>query len=279
MMASDIYIAQKEIRSRTLLVLILGIILSFIFGMLFSRRITGPIDELVEGTRRISRGDLTYKVKARGVNEIRELAGSFNKMADALNDLQRKNHNYFYNVIQSLVRIVEAKDSYTRGHSERVAKYGMKIATRMGFPLDKIELVRETAMLHDIGKLGIQDSILNKEGGLTEEEWEIIRQHPILGEDILRPVSLNHEMLSIVRAHHERYDGNGYPDKLKGDEIGIFAQILSVADAYDAMTSARAYRSPFSRSEAMTELRKNKGAQFNGEIVDIFVEILTEEKN
>jgi HD-GYP domain-containing protein (c-di-GMP phosphodiesterase class II) len=133
-------------------------------------------------------------------------------------------------------------------------------------------------MLHDIGKLGIQDSILNKKEKLTDEEWDIVRQHPILGEDILRPVSLNREMLAIVRAHHERYDGKGYPDKLKGKEIDIFAQILSIADSYDAMTSARAYRSPLDQAKAIEELRKNKGAQFNGEIVDVFIEILKEEK-
>ncbi|MCX5680817.1 MAG: HD domain-containing protein, partial [Candidatus Omnitrophica bacterium] len=273
---SDVYLAQKAVNLRALFVLIFGIILSLILGMLFSRKITSPIKKLVEGTRRISQGDLRYKVKEEGVDEIRELASSFNRMADDLSELQRKNHNYFYNVIQSLVRIVEAKDSYTRGHSERVAQYASKIATRMGFVKERVGFIEETAMLHDIGKLGIQDSILNKKERLTEEEWQVIRQHPIVGEDILRPVSLNPEMLSIVRAHHERYDGNGYPDKLKESEINIFAQILSVADAYDAMTSARAYRSSLGQEVAIAELKKNKGVQFNSEIVDIFIETLKE---
>lgn len=278
MLASDVYLAQRSVHLRALFVLLLGIMLSIILGMLFSRKITGPIKELVRGTRRISQGDLAYKVRARGVDEIRELADSFNNMADDLNELQRKNHDYFYNVIQSLVRIVEAKDSYTRGHSERVAGYAAEIASRMGFSKEKVELIEEAGMLHDIGKLGIQDSILNKKERLTDAEWEVIRQHPIVGEDILKPVSLNSEMLAIVRAHHERYDGSGYPDKLRGDEINVFAQVLSVADSYDAMTSARAYRAPLDQNIAINELKKNRGIQFNPEIVDTFIEVLKEGK-
>lgn len=271
MLAEDIYQAQQTIFWRTFFVLIFGVLLSFLLGMLFSRKITGPIKELAEGMKHISRGDLSYKVKVKSVQEVKELAGSLNKMADDLDELQRKNHNYFYNVIQSLVRIVEAKDSYTKGHSERVAQYAGVIARCMGFPRDTVKFIEETGMLHDVGKLGIQDSILNKKEPLTEDEWEVIRQHPIVGEDILRPVSLSNEILSIVRAHHERYDGNGYPDKLRGNEINIFAQILSVADSYDAMTSTRAYRFPLNKAEAIKELKANRGAQFNPKIVDTFI--------
>ncbi len=130
------------------------------------------------------------------------------------------------------------------------------------------------ALLHDIRRFGIQEKILNKKDGLTEEEWEVVRKHPIIGEDILKPILLNEEMLAIVRGHHERYDGKGYPDKLSGDNINIFAAILFVADAYDAMTSLRAYRPALSKQEAIEELQKNRGTQFNPRVVDAFIQAL-----
>jgi HD-GYP domain-containing protein (c-di-GMP phosphodiesterase class II) len=278
MMASEVYETQKKIYISSILILLAGVCISLIFGMLFSRKITGPIEELVEGTRRVSKGDLKYKVPTKGQDEISELASSFNTMADALDTAQQKNRNYFYSVIQSLVRIVEAKDPYTRGHSERVSEYAAKIASRMGFTLEQLEMLKETAMIHDIGKLGIQDNILNKKEKLTDEEWEMIKRHPLIGEDIIKPVSLNQEILATVRGHHERFDGNGYPDSIKGDSIHIFAQILSVVDAYDAMVSSRAYRVAMSEECAIEELKKHTGAQFNPKIIDIFIQILSEEE-
>lgn len=276
-LASDVYMTRKKIFISSIMILLAGISISLLFGTLFSHRITGPIEELVEGTRRVSKGDLKYKVPAKGVDEISELATSFNAMADALYSSQQKNRNYFYDIIQSLVRIVEAKDPYTRGHSERVAEYAAQVAARMGFGIEQVEMIKETAMIHDIGKLGIQDSILNKKEKLTEEEWEIIRRHPLIGEEIIKPVSLNQEILTTVRNHHERFDGTGYPDSLKGDNIHMFAQILSVVDAYDAMVSSRAYRQAMSRVDAIEELRKHRGTQFNPLIIDIFIQIVREE--
>ncbi|MBF0122946.1 MAG: HD domain-containing protein [Candidatus Omnitrophica bacterium] len=273
-LAFDIYAIQKVVQRRVALIFVLGLFLSFILGFMFTRHITGPIRDLVEGTRRISKGDLWSKVSVRDDGEIAELADAFNKMTEELIESQRKNHRYFYGVIQSLVRVVEAKDPYTRGHSERVAEYAGKIAVQMGFPADSVEALKQIAILHDIGKLSIQDNILNKKEKLTSEEWEVIRNHPAIGEDILKPVSLNQEMLTIVRGHHERYDGKGYPDALSGDQINIFAQIISVADAYDAMASSRAYRHALSQEEAVAELRKNRGTQFNPRVVDSLIDVL-----
>lgn len=275
--ADDVYRIQKEVHLRAIFVLGLGIIFSILLGMLFSKGITNPVKKLVEGTRHISKGDLQYQVEVKGGDEISELARSFNRMAVSLHVSRRRLHNYFYRIVQSLVLILEARDHYTRGHSERVAEYAEKIALKMGFSQEKTELLKETGVLHDIGKLGVQESILNKKEKLTEEEWEMIRRHPVIGEDILKPVLLNPEMLAIVRGHHERYDGKGYPDKLSGQNINIFAQILSVADAYDAMTSPRAYRSAFGKEKAIEELDENRGTQFNPEIVDAFLQVLQEE--
>jgi HD-GYP domain-containing protein (c-di-GMP phosphodiesterase class II) len=275
--ADDVYKTELAVRRRSLVVLMLGIILSLVLGLLISKNITDPIRRLVSGTRHLAKGDLHYQVEVKGKDEIGELAASFNNMARSLNESRMRLHGYFYQVVQSLVRILEARDHYTRGHSDRVAAYAEKVALKMRLPPEKIEILKETAELHDIGKLGIKESILNKNEKLTEEEWEVIRRHPIIGEDILRPVLLTEEMLAIVRGHHERYDGTGYPDKLSGKNINLFAQILAVADAYDAMTSPRAYRQALSREKAIQELEKNSGSQFNPEIVAIFLQILAEE--
>jgi putative nucleotidyltransferase with HDIG domain len=276
-MAEDVYNMQREIRHRALFVLALGFLVSLAVGFLISSRITKPIKNLVELTRRIAAGDLHSRAELIGSDEIAELANSFNSMASSLYASRKRLHDYFYDVTQSLVRILEAKDHYTRGHSDRVADYSYKIALKMGLSQEKAELLKEAAEFHDIGKLGIQEGILNKKGKLTEEEWKIIQEHPVIGEDILRPVLLHEEMLAAIRSHHERFDGGGYPDKIAGDDINLFAQIVSVADAYDAMISPRAYRAAMKKEEAMAELKANSGTQFNPRAVETFLAILKEE--
>jgi putative nucleotidyltransferase with HDIG domain len=272
--AEDVYRTQQTVHRRALVVLVIGVVLSLVLGYIISRHITLPLQKLVEGTRRVARGDLHYRIDAVPGDEIGELAESFNEMERDLYESRKRLHSYFYRIVQSLVRILEAKDPYIKGHSEKVAEYAQKIASALGFDQDRVEFVREAAVLHDIGKLGIQESILNKKEKLTEAEWEIIRTHPIIGEDILRPVMFNKEMLAVIRGHHERYDGTGYPDKSSGAHINLCAQILSVADAYEAMTSPRAYRAAFPKEEAIAELTRNRGSQFNPQIVDVFMSIL-----
>lgn len=277
MKAEDVYKTQKEVLRRSILVLVFGLILSLGLGFLLSSRITNPVKKLVEGTRRIAQGNLQHQVKVSSHDEIGKLAQSFNKMAQSLYESRRKLHNYFYRIMQSLVRILEARDRYTRGHSERVADYVERIALKLGCSEERLELLKEVAVLHDIGKLGVPESILNKKEKLTDDEWEIVRKHPLIGEDILRPVLLNEEMLVIIRGHHERFDGKGYPDRLTGENINLFAQIISVADAYDAMTSTRAYRPALSKQKAMEELVNNKGTQFDPKVVEVFLKVLEEE--
>lgn len=277
MLASDVYTMQKAIHRGVLLAFFIGIALSLLLGMWFSARLTGSIAKLADGIRRVSQGNLEFEIEVRGHDEVAELLRSFNRMAEDLRSARQKNLDYFYGIIRSLVLIVEARDPYTRGHSDRVAQYAVRIATRMGFSSGKVEMLKHTAVLHDIGKLGVNEGILTKAEKLTPEEWAMLKNHPVIGEDILRPVLLNSEMLAIIRGHHERYDGNGYPDKLAGADINIFTKILSVADAYDAMTSSRPYRSALSREQAIEELKKNRGTQFSPKVVDVFVKILCEE--
>lgn len=276
--AHDVYQTQKKIHWRAFFVLIMGACVSVMLGVLISRRITDRIDKLVEGTRHIAAENWEYKVDLEGHDEINELATSFNVMAASLAESKRKLQDYFYRVVQSLVRILEAKDLYIRGHSKRVAEYVNSIALGMGFSQSKAELLKRAAELHDIGKLVIHEEILNKKGELSDEEWNIIKEHPIIGEEVLKPVYMDDDMLAIVRSHHERYDGKGYPDKAKGDDINMFAQIIAVADAYDAMTSYRPYRSTLTKEEAIEELKKNCGTQFNSKVVKAFLKVLEQEE-
>ena len=278
MAAHDVYAMRRQINIRALFVFLIGVIVSIVLGLLISYRATKRIRKLVEGTRRIARNDFDYNVEVMGHDEVSELADSFNKMALSLRDSRKMLQEYFYRIMQSLIRILEAKDPYTQGHSERVAEYAYNTALKMGFSLEKCESIKKAAQLHDIGKLAIEEVILNKNGPLNDAEWKIMREHPLVGENALKPVLFDPEMLSIIRSHHERFDGRGYPDGLTGSNISIFAQIVSVADAYDAMTSTRAYRSSLSVESAIKELKSNCGLQFSAQVVEAFLKVLQEGK-
>jgi putative nucleotidyltransferase with HDIG domain len=177
----------------------------------------------------------------------------------------------FYGILRSLVNALEAKDLYTGKHSERVTRYAYAIAQEMGCGIGQMEALRTVGHLHDIGKIGIADSILNKPGALTHEEYELVRKHPVIGESIVAELGLSPEERAIIRHHHERWDGGGYPDGLSGDEIPLLARIVMVADAFDAMTSKRAYRVAMSKSAALEELNRNGGRQFDREVVNAFI--------
>ena len=203
-------------------------------------------------------------------------------------DITRQNEEYLHilngkneqiqtmtmRTIQRLARTLDAKDSYTEGHSERVSAYSVQIAKGLGMPDDEVENLRRVAMLHDIGKIGIPDSVLNKPGRLTDEEFEIMKQHTIVGSDIVKDIEMISNVAIGARSHHERYDGNGYPDHLHGEEIPYIARIIAVADAYDAMTSNRVYRRHLTDEQVLSELERGAGSQFDPEIVRKMVEML-----
>ncbi len=176
--------------------------------------------------------------------------------------------------LRSLIMAVEAKDLYTKNHSQRVTDLSILIAREMGRPRSELETLRFAGFIHDIGKIGIQDTVLQKPGRLTEAEAAIIRTHPVLGENIVRPLKFLKEEQLIVRHHHERYDGSGYPDGLSGQEIPLLARILSVADTYDAITSTRPYRTARRHLFAIEEIKRCKGSQFDPEVVEAFLACL-----
>jgi len=174
-----------------------------------------------------------------------------------------------HDMVDALSRALEAKSAHMCGHSERVAELSLIMAQQIGLSRIEQERIHIGAHLHDIGKIGIPDDILNKPGKLTDREFAIICQHPEIGSDIVSKVKVFRAVVDIVRHHHERFDGKGYPDKLHGTEISLGARIVSVADAFDAMISMRSYRPPLTVSEAMAEMERCRGSQFDPAIVDV----------
>ncbi len=179
----------------------------------------------------------------------------------------------FFNAITALAYALEAKDVYTSGHSQRVTEVSVAIAKELGLPKESLEKIRLTGLVHDIGKIGVRESVLNKPGSLTEEEYEHIKLHSETGEHILNPIVEDEEILKAVRHHHERYDGQGYPDGLKGEQIPQLARIIAVADTFDAMTSERPYRKAMSKEVACAEVERCRGTQFDPEAADAFLEV------
>ncbi len=174
--------------------------------------------------------------------------------------------------VKLLAETIEAKDPYTRGHCNRVRKLSVEIANLIGFSREKTEALEYGALLHDVGKIGITEKLLHKNGPLNESEKKDFQRHTIIGETILSTVEFFRPCLKIVRHHHEWYNGNGYPDGLKGEEIDIEARIVAISDSYDAMTSTRPYRKALSTEIAIEELKKMKGKQFDPELVDLFID-------
>jgi HAMP domain-containing protein len=197
-------------------------------------------------------------------------------MAVETAELKRKEERAYIETVAALAAAVEARDKYTRGHSRRVTEFSVEIARRMGKPDWFVKDLESAALLHDIGKIGIPDKILHNTGPLPPDGLAFILGHPIGGENILKPVGSLARLCPIVRHHHERFEGSGYPDRLKGEEIPIAARILSVADSFDAMISVRAYKSTRDREDAMKELVRCRGSQFDPACVDAFIDHLKE---
>ena len=187
---------------------------------------------------------------------------------------KKENKKITLQMMQSLSTTIEAKDEYTRGHSRRVAQYAALVAKSLGWTGQEIENIKSCAYLHDIGKIGIPDQILNKPGKLTNEEFNLIKQHTTIGQDILKDITIIPHIDEVTRSHHEHYDGTGYPDGLKGNEIPIQARIIALCDSYDAMNSKRIYRNALSFEQIKNEIKKNAGTQFDPEITNIFLNLM-----
>lgn len=202
-------------------------------------------------------------------------------IANKLMSMKRENERIeklFIEVIQALAGTIDAKDKYTNGHSNRVSEYALMLSEKLGLSIKQKKEIYYSALLHDIGKIGIPDSIINKPDKLTKEEYNIIKEHPVIGSQILSSISTMKDIAISARGHHERFDGRGYPDKKKGTEIPLSARIICVADAYDAMTSNRSYRKYMKQTEVKAEFVKNRGTQFDPDITDKMLEIIDADK-
>jgi len=209
-------------------------------------------------------------------NTINLLKSFSEQAAVALHNAQlyQKNQDSYFEIVKALAQAIEAKDPYTHGHSARVMEYSLQIAQKLGLSEEEIKSLKYAAILHDIGKIGVRGYILNNPNGLTIEEYEEVKKHPAIGENIIQPIELLQPIRPLIRHHHEWYNGKGYPDGLSGENIPLGARILTVADAYDAMKSDRPYRKALSEEKAIQELKHGSGRQFDPQIVEVFLEIL-----
>ena len=240
-------------------------------GVSFSlaRSLSTPIGHLSSALAHMA---ATHHVEGRlaltgSSRELDTLTQTFNDLMSSIAEAEAQTEAAYTGAIRALAAALDARDPYTAGHSERVSVLSVAIGRQLGLPAEAVEIVRLGALLHDIGKIGIPDNVLRKPGALTAAEYDTIKQHPVLGARILRSVPFLAPHLEIVELHHERPDGRGYPHGLHGDDIPLAARIVHVADAYDAMTSARAYRRARPDGEALRELWRCAGTEFHAEIV------------
>lgn len=245
--------------------------------------IQSSLMHLIWQAKRITDGDLAQKVFSMG-----EISEAFNEMVITLKEakaiidlrteeLREKNieqRQLFKNITKGLSKVIEAKHTDIQEHSANVGKYASLIAKEVGFSEEEIESIKIAGYLHDIGKVGIKDSILNKQGELTKEEYDHVKKHPLISANILVEIKEYGSIVSSIQYHHERFDGKGYPDGLKGKSIPIGARILAVADAYDDLSSDRPYHKVYKKEKINAELAASKGKQFDPEIVDVFMKII-----
>ncbi len=265
----------EELNRQALTLVVAVTFAALALGYLFAVAITAPIHGLAASTRAISRGEFHERTSVRGAREVSELAETFNKMADDIEDyiarLKRaaeENRELFLGSIRMLAAAIDEKDPYTRGHSNRVAKYSVIIGEELGLDADALDKLRISALLHDVGKIGVDDRVLKKPGALTPDEFELMKQHPVKGANIMRPVAQLKEMLPGIELHHEHMDGGGYPYGLCGEQIPLMARIIAVADTLDAITTNRPYQSAMSLDYALQRIRQCVGSKFDVAVVD-----------
>ncbi len=251
---------------------------ALLLGLLFARRLSAPIASLAESTHAISEGEYGATVEVAGTAEIADLSESFNRMSasirtafDQVRQAAAENRELFLASIRALAEAIDAKDPYTRGHSERVAAYAAPIAAEMGLPPAEVERVRLSALLHDVGKIGVDDRIIRKPTALSEEEFQIMKTHPIKGAAIMAAIPQLADVIPGMKYHHEKYSGGGYPEGLKGEEIPLQARIVTVADTFDAMTTTRPYQQAMETDYVVERIQHYAGVRYDPQVVEAFV--------
>jgi putative nucleotidyltransferase with HDIG domain len=265
----------NELNRQALAFVTIVVLAAVLVGYFFAVGISGPIRGLAASTRAISRGEFHQRSPVRGASEISELAENFNKMAgdieeyiERLKESAEENRELFVGSIRMLAAAIDEKDPYTRGHSGRVAKYSTLIGRELGLTPEDLDTLRISALLHDVGKIGVEDRVLKKPGALTPEEFDLMKQHTVKGANIMRPVSQLKNMLPGIELHHEHIDGRGYPYGLQGPQIPLMARIIGVADTLDAMTTNRPYQSAMDLEYALGKIKALAGSKFDAVVVN-----------
>jgi putative nucleotidyltransferase with HDIG domain len=256
-----------------------AVALAVVCALGFAGMITRPLKALVDRTRRIAQGDFSARAEVRGSRELGELAGTFNLMTeeirnyiDRIKQAAEENNQLFLGTIKALAAAIDEKDPYTRGHSERVHRFSVAIARRLSLDKQQMRNVTVGALLHDIGKIGIEDAILRKPASLSDKEFEVMKRHPLKGAHILAEMPQMKDIVPAMRNHHERWSGGGYPDNLKGEEIPLIARIVQVADTFDAMTTNRPYQRAMRGDAAVARVQELSGIVFDPRVVAAFKE-------
>ena len=277
---ADAYYAVDQMESETTFWGLVAFALCLGLSYALTLRIVHPIKVLTESSRAIARGDFSQRVAVKSRTEIGELASTFNRMSSdlelfvqQLRDAAETNYNLFMDSIRMIAAAVDEKDPYTHGHSERVSRYSVLIARTLNLPEEEIDRIRISALLHDIGKIGIEDAVLKKPGKLTPEEYALMKQHTQKGAAIAGRVAQLKEMVPGIELHHEWLDGRGYPHGLVKDEIPLMARIIAVADTFDAMTTHRPYQSAMEPAAAVEYILSNADKKFDADAAHALEEI------
>lgn len=261
-------------------IIMIGLVFAYYGSKLLFLDVHQPIVQLQNSMKNIQEGNLTTKTDELYSDEFAGLVSGFNHMVDAINIRDKQNQLMFESLLESLSAALDARDPYTAGHSGRVAAYSFLIGEKHGLSEHELSLLKKSAILHDIGKIGIPDGILQKEGKLTDEEFAEIKKHPVIGANIVQQVQGFTDMETVIEGikfHHERYDGRGYPTGIQGTTIPLFGRIIAVADAFDAMTSNRPYRNGMMFEKALTIIEEGKGSQWDPVFASIFVDLMREQ--
>jgi len=273
--------AQDTARRRLIGLFAIILVVGMVSGVLLSSSLTRPIKELSAGVEELKRGGKSKPLRIFSKDELGRLTMSFNEMSELITnqrDRLARNAQELEEAYVSTVRVVaaaiDARDSYTHGHSTRVSDLAIALAKELGGSGQELEDIEIACLFHDVGKIKIPDAILHKTGRLNPAEWKEMQRHPEYGAEILGKAPSLRRFIPAVRHHHEWYDGSGYPDGLRGEAIPRPAAIISLADAYDAMTSDRPYRKAMTEEKALTTIRESSGKQFSPELASIFLEIV-----
>ena len=256
----------------------IALTVAIIVSILFSSGIARPIRLLAERSREIASGNYKQRVDLKTRNEIGDLASNFNVMSQsietAIEQLKKavtENQALFINSVRMLAAAIDAKDPYTRGHSERVARYSIAIGKNLHLPEKEMRNLRISALLHDVGKIGIDDRILRKPGALSDDEFEVMKGHPVKGAAIMSGVAQLIDIIPGMKYHHEKWGGGGYPDNLEGEQIPMQARIVAIADTFDAMTTNRPYQKAMELNYVVEKIKSFAGTRFDPRVVDAFV--------